>query len=147
MSAMASTAAREATWRCPRCKRAFTRRGQQHSCRTVSLEEHFERKEASRSFFDHLLNEVTSEVGRCEVVSLPCCIHLHGEHDFLAVLPKKDRLEIRFTLLRELKNPRVRRSAQISKTSYKHSVDIYAPEEIDEEFLGWLREAYHLRDG
>jgi hypothetical protein len=75
----------------------------------VSLEEHFERKEASRNFFDHLLNEVTSEVGRCEVVSLPCCIHLHGEHDFLAVLPKKDRLEIRFTLPRELKNPRVRR--------------------------------------
>lgn len=133
-------------WRCPKCNRTFVRTRQTHSCETVSFEEHFEHKDALRSLFDHLLNELNSHVGRCEVVSLPCCIHLCGEYDFLAVLPRKDSLETRFVLRREVKNARVKSSTRISRSLYKHRVDIAAGEDIDEEFRGWLREAYHLRD-
>ena len=132
----------DTTWRCPRCNRAFARKGQQHSCRIVSVEEHFRRKDASRDLFNHLLNEISTQVGSCEAVPLPCCIHLFGGFDFLAVLPKKERLEIRFALHRQLASPRVSRSIQISKTTYKHCVDIHAIEAIDDELLGWLREAY-----
>jgi hypothetical protein len=44
-----------------------------------------------RAHFEHLVDEVNSKVGRCEVLSLPCCIHLVGKFDFLAVLAKKER--------------------------------------------------------
>lgn len=138
-----ATPARDTEWRCPSCSRVFRRVRQPHSCRTVDLEEHLPRGDALRSLFDHLLSELNSRVGRCEVVSLPCCVHLFGTHDFLAVLPRKERLEIRFTLQRELENSRVKLSARISKTSYKHSVDIRVREDIDETLLSWLREAYH----
>lgn len=147
MAALVTGPTRETTWRCPDCNRAFARKGQQHSCRIVAVDEHFERKGAARDLFDHLLNQLTAEVGSCEVVSLPCCIHLFGEYEFLAVLPKKDRLEIRFALNRQLTSPRVSHCLQISKTSYKHCVEVHATDAIDEEFLGWLREAYHQRDG
>jgi hypothetical protein len=53
-------------------------------------------------------------------------------------------LEIRFVLKRELASSRVQRSARISKTQYKQCVDIQAAEDIDEELLSWVREAYYL---
>ena len=73
----------------PRCGRAFGRRRQQHSCKRVSLESHFEGRDTSRPLFDHLLDELNVRIGRCEVVSLPCCIHLYGEYEFLAALPRR----------------------------------------------------------
>lgn len=142
--AVTATPARGALWRCPRCGRAFRRVGQTHSCKTVSLEEHFPHNAASRSLFVHLVTELNSRVGSCEVISLPCCIHLFGTYDFLAVLPRKERLEIRFTLRHELESPRVKHCTQISRSSYKHSVDVEADEDIDDELLDWLNDAYHL---
>lgn len=141
----ADTAApgRDAAWQCPKCGRTFSRTGQPHSCRTVSLDSHL-RDGPQRALFERLLAEVNSKVGECEVLSLPCCIHLVERYDFLAVLPRKDRLEIRFGLERELANPRVQRSARISKALYKHTVDVRTAEDIDEELLSWVREAYHL---
>lgn len=53
---------------------------------------------------------------KCDVLSLPCCIHLVGRYDFLAVLPKLFKC-----------------------------VDIESAEDIDEVVLAWIREAYHLR--
>ena len=134
---------RDTAWRCPKCGRTFSRARQPHSCRTVTLETHL-RHGAQRELFQHLLEEVNSRVGKCEVLSLPCCIHLVGRYDFLAVLPKKESLEIRFTLTRELANSRVQRAARTSKARYKHSIDVRAVEDVDEELLGWVREAYHL---
>lgn len=138
-----SAPVRDAKWRCPKCGRTFSRTGQPHSCSTVSLESHLPGG-PQRALFERLLAEVNSKAGECEVLSLPCCIHLVGRYDFLAVLPRKKRLEIRFVLERELANPRVQRSARISKALYKHSVDVRTAEDVDEELLGWLREAYHL---
>jgi len=135
--------AHDAAWQCPRCNRTFRRTRQPHSCRTVSLESHLRQGEM-RSLFEYLLDEVNSKVGKCEVLSLPCCIHLVGKFDFLAVLAKRERLEIRFVLKRELANSRVQRCARIAKTQYKHCVDVQAAEDIDEELLSWVREAYHL---
>jgi hypothetical protein len=97
------------------------------------------------SLFDALLAAIENRVGPCGVVSLPCCIHLAATDDFLAVLPKSDRLEIRFTLHRRLDSPRIRACSQTGRTLHKHSVDVSQVEHIDAELLGWLREAYRLR--
>jgi hypothetical protein len=133
-------------WRCPRCNRAFERTRQAHSCRTVSLEDHLRHGPIVQALFDRLVNEVERQIGRCEVVSLPCCIHLRGTYDFLAVLPKRDRLEVRFTLERRVESPRIDRSEQTSRAGHKHRLYLVAPEDVDAEFLGWVAEAYRLRE-
>jgi hypothetical protein len=136
-----------ARWRCPECGRTFPRRSQPHSCKRVPVEARFASKGTARSLFDALRAAVEERVGPCELVSLPCCIHLTSTDDFLAVLPKRDRLEVRFTLHRRIEASRITACTQTSHTAYKHSIDVTELEAIDDELLGWVDEACHLRDG
>lgn len=134
-------------WECPECGRIFNKRGQAHSCRKTPVEEHFRNKQVAHGLFVQLLEVLTRRVGPCKVISLPCCVHLYGEYDFLAALPRKDRLEVRFALDRPLDSPRVKESVQMSRRAYKNCIDIRSASEVDGELLTWLTEAYHLRDG
>jgi hypothetical protein len=133
-------------WRCPDCGRTFRRQAQPHSCRTMNLEDRLPHDHVMRPVFDCLRHRLTSAVGACDVVALPCCIHLVGEHDFVAVLPRRDRLEVRFALPLELDSRRVKRSAQIARSSWKHSVDITADDDVDDELLGWLHQAHEAQE-
>lgn len=110
------------------------------------MEDHFHHRDATRPIFDQVVTAIEHRVGDCEVVAIPCCIRLCGTHDFLAVLPRKDRLEVRFTLDHEVDDPRIVQSTQVSRSTHKHSVDLRSPEEVDEEFLDWVAEAYHRQD-
>lgn len=132
-------------WQCSKCSRVFEKDGQVHSCRSVPLERHFAGKDIAQALFGQLLERLNVEVGRCKVVSLPCCIYISGEYDFLAVLPKKDRLEIRFSLDRAIASPRINQAVPLSKTFYKNCLDIEMQDEIDDELIGWLRESYYLK--
>lgn len=116
-----------------------------HSCKKIPLGEHFRNKEKAREIFDFLVEKVKKELGECQVISLPCCIHLFGKYDFLAALPKKNELEIRFNLNQELKGSRVKLAVAVSAKEYKNCFDIKTKEEIDQEMIGWIKEAYLLR--
>jgi hypothetical protein len=98
-----------------------------------------------RPVFDQLLARVRAEVTACDVIALPCCVHLgSGASDFLAVLPRKGHLEVRFTLDHELAGPRIQRSTRTAAHCYKHSVHLTDTRELDETLLGWVREAHQL---
>lgn len=133
-------------WTCPSCKRIFEKAQQPHSCRSVPLEEHFKNKQKAKELFEFLVKQVSEKVGPCKIISLPCCVHLFGSYDFLAALPKKDTLEIRFGLRRKLESPRLKQSVPLSATSVKNCVDITDKQDIDSELMGWIHEAYHLKD-
>ena len=134
-------------WRCPTCGRSFLRTRQTHSCRVVAVEDHFRSKGEARALFGRLLAAVEEAVGPCEVVALPCCLRLSSGADFLAVLPRRDRLEIRFALEEVLAHPRISASARISAAAVKHSVPIVSAEDIDDELLSWIRRAQALAAG
>lgn len=129
-------------WTCPTCEREFQKNNQAHSCVKVSLESHFKNKEIARGLFDILIKRIEENIGKCKIVSLPCCVHLYGNFDFLAVLPKKDRVEIRFALNRKLNTPKLKVSVPMSSKVTKYCFDIYTEKELDDEFMGWLKEAY-----
>jgi hypothetical protein len=133
-------------WTCPKCKRVFDKANQPHSCKKVPPEKHFDNKEKSKELFNYLVEQIDTKIGKCKMVSLPCCIHLFGKYDFLAALPKKDRLEIRFELERKLASPRLKVAVPTSAKYYKNCIDITAIDDINEELLGWLTTAYHLKD-
>lgn len=133
-------------WTCSKCGRIFERSGQPHSCHKVPLEKHFENKEKAKELFKHLLKTINGRVGECRVISLPCCIHLFGKYDFLAALPKKEKLEIRFALNRELNSSRLVQFVPMSTNVIKNCIDITVKDEINKELVGWLNESYHLKD-
>jgi hypothetical protein len=133
-------------WTCPECGRIFSKTAQPHSCRKIALEEHFKNKEKAKELFNVLVKEIDSKIGKCRIISIPCCIHLFGNNDFLAALPKKDRLEIRFSLNRKLDSPRLKIAVPVSSKTYKNCLDLTAIKEIDGELIRWLGEAYHLKD-
>lgn len=132
-------------WTCPKCDRVFERKGQMHSCKKMPIEQHFNNKDLARGLFDALLKEVNDSIGRCKIISLPCCIHLFGTYDFLAALPKKDSLEIRFSLDRAVSDPKITQSVPLSKSLYKNCIELTSIGQIDAKLLGWLNESYYQK--
>ena len=43
-----------------------------------------------------------------------------------------------------MQSERVAKSEQVSKHRYHNEIKIIAPDEVDEELIGWLKEAYRL---
>jgi hypothetical protein len=112
-------------WKCNKCKRIFEKEGQMHSCNKIPLEEHFKNKDNVKYLFNFLVKKINKEIGKCKIISLPCCIHLFSNYDFLAILPKKENLEIRSKL---------------------GVFKIKSIEEIDDKFMDKVRESYFLKN-
>ncbi len=132
-------------WTCNTCGRVFERTNQQHSCKLIPLEQHFKNKPLAKELFNYLLNKINKDIGQYKIISLPCCIHLFGNYDFLAALPHKDRLEIRFSSIEKIDSLRIVQSVLLSQKSTKFCIDIKHKEEIDTELLKWLRNSYNLK--
>ena len=132
-------------WTCPKCGRIFKKAKQPHSCKKDSLESHFKNKEKAKELFEHLVAQIEIRIGKVKIISIPCCVPLFGKYDFLAALPKKDRLEIRFALDREIESQRLKTCVSMSKKVFKNCFDIYSIKEIDKELLNWLKKAYNIR--
>jgi hypothetical protein len=133
-------------WTCPTCQRIFQKTNQPHSCKKVPLEKHFKNKELAKDLFDQLFSQINQRIGPCKAISLPCCVHLFGTYDFLAALPKKDGLEIRIALNRQIDSSRLVQSVPLSTESFKNCFFIRTRGELDSEFLSWLKESYDLKN-
>ena len=133
-------------WVCNKCGRVFENKNQSHSCSVFPIDKHFDNKKHAKEIFEHLVNKIKDDIGEIKIISLPCCIHLYGKYDFLATLPKKDKLEVRFSLNRILDNPRLKQSVPISSTSYKNCIDLYSISDVDLELIEWVKESYYLKD-
>ncbi|MFA6532761.1 MAG: DUF5655 domain-containing protein [Patescibacteria group bacterium] len=133
-------------WTCPNCERIFEKIRQPHSCKKISLGLHFKNKDKAKELFEYLVKQVNEKVGKYKIISVPCCIHLFGKYDFLAALPKKNGLEIRFALGRKLSSQRLKQFVPLSAKVFKHCFEITSEKEIDDEFIEWLKESYHLKD-
>lgn len=117
-------------WTCPRCDRIFEKDHQPHSCQKIPLEEHFKNKQSAKELFDFLFKIINEKIGVSQIISLPCCVHLFGHYDFIAILPHKNKLELRF----------------LDSQRLKHCLDISTLNDINDELINRLSEAYHLKD-
>jgi hypothetical protein len=133
-------------WTCSNCGRIFGKAKQPHSCNRIPLEQHFKNKEKAEKLFNYLIKQIGDKIGKCQIIPIPCCIHLFGTYDFLAVIPKRDGLEIRFALNHKIDNPRIKQYVPISAKVYKNCIDIKDIKEINEELTKWIKEAYFLKD-
>lgn len=133
-------------WKCKKCGRIFEKTEQVHSCRSIPLAEHFKNKKQAKEIFDFLVRKINSQIGKVKIVSLPCCVHLFGKYDFLAALPKKDSLEIRFANDSRINDSRVRLSVPVSQKNFKICLEVNSKKEIDGKVFAWLKHAYFFKD-
>lgn len=75
-------------------------------------------------------------------------ISLKGsQRGFAGAKPKKRSLDGYLDLQRELRDPRILRASPYTKRLFVHQFRITSLGQLDEEFAGWIREAYDVGDG
>jgi hypothetical protein len=66
---------------------------------------------------------------------------------FAGAKPKAQSLDGYLDLQRRVEDPRIRSAAPYTKRLVVHQFRVSAPEQLDEEFAGWVREAYQVGQG
>jgi hypothetical protein len=132
-------------WTCPDCGRSFAARNQVHTCAPVGgLDRHFARSSPQvRATFDAVLAAV-ARVGPVQVLAEKTRIALQVRMSFAAFMPRRDWLNGHLVLARRIDSPRFLRVDTLSPRNVVHAFRLTAPAEVDEEFAGWLAEAYQV---
>jgi hypothetical protein len=132
-------------WTCPRCGRTFANANQTHTCAVLGeLDAHFVGKQPRvRACFDRVV-EVVSALGPVTVLPEKSRIALHVRMSFAAFTPRVRWLDGHLVLARRIASPRFRRIEEYSRRNILHAFRLTDPEEVDEEFSGWIAEAYQV---
>jgi len=130
-------------WTCPECGRKFEREGQPHSCKIIPFDKHFEGKPYGKELYEKLKDALIQKIGFFKLESLECCIHFFSTFTFAAVKIYKEKIRLDFTLSRKLESERIIQSVKMSPNRYLHYIEITNENEIDEELMKWLTEAYN----
>ena len=92
------------------------------------------------------LREAAVELGEQRVYASHHCIMFSRKSCYFFVRPKKSYLEVCLFLGRTLKNARIRRVEEASKTKRVHFIRITHRDEVEPPITDWMREAYELQD-
>jgi uncharacterized C2H2 Zn-finger protein len=128
-------------WRCPQCGRLFEKPNQWHSHYNTSVESHFEGKPLAKELFEVLFSKLET-FGQVRADAVKTSVNLVARHHFGAVHPMKDGLRIGFILRRKVEDARIIRHEWVGGDRWGHSVRLINPKDIDDQLLGWLKEAY-----
>lgn len=109
-----------------------------------SVEEHFEKKDASvRATYDALLR-VARRLG--EVVEEPkkTSIHLVADTAFAGVATRRSKLILTVKSSTEMKNRRIAKCEKLSANRWHFELHLESPEDVDADVEEWLRRAYAI---
>jgi Domain of unknown function (DUF5655) len=132
-------------WACQRCGRSFANRNQTHTCAPLGdLEQHFAgAAPVVREIFERIVATV-SRLGPVEVLPEKTRIAMHVRTSFAAFVPRRRWLDGHLILARRLDSPRFRRIETYSPRNVLHAFRLTEPAQVDDEFAGWLAEAYRV---
>jgi hypothetical protein len=130
-------------WVCPDCGRQFGRKGQGHECApAMSLDEYFSTGPPhERPVFDAVMAGL-ADVGPIHVEPVSVGIFLKRARTFAELRPMTRWVAVSFSLPRTLSSHRIARKVIDTGRSRYHVVNVRTAEEVDDELLGWLGEAY-----
>jgi hypothetical protein len=129
-------------WTCPVCGRPFANRNQSHSCGRHTLREYLAGKPPKVIALFRSFVQLVRRCGPVLVIPEKTRIAFQVRMSFAAVSIRSDRIVGHVVLARRLDNPRFTKIESISRRNHIHSFCIHSEEELDDEFLAWLREAY-----
>ena len=113
----------------------------------------FEKMPGALPLFDSFESRLSQAVGAYTTRVQKTQITYSNRHVFACVSFLKVRkaqqrppvyLVITFGLARKVESPRIDAAVEAYPGRWTHHVLIAAPEEIDEELMGWIREAYYF---
>ncbi len=94
--------------------------------------------------YKKLIREV-QKFGAVKVEPKKTSIHLSNKGGFAGVYVRKSCLSLELNLHHKIKNKRIQKAEQASANRYHHTIQVNSPAEVDEELIGWLKEAYELK--
>ncbi|MDQ1279502.1 MAG: hypothetical protein QG670_764 [Thermoproteota archaeon] len=135
-------------WICPKCGAKFVTKNMWHSCGSWSLESFFEGKGLkAREFFETLVS-LTRRCGSFEFAPTKTAVYFMVRVRFAQVYRVSEKgMTFGFWLKRKIDNTRFSRVDYIPKNNWVYTVRITRREELDEEVLSWLCEAYKVGKG
>ena len=131
-------------WRCPRCARRFANRNQPHSCGRHTLGEHLAGKPPHVIALFRAFVRLVRRCGRIVVIPEKTRIAFQARMSFAAVGLRREKMVGHVVLARRLESPRFTKIESISPRNHVHSFAFRSTEELDDEVLAWLREAYSV---
>ena len=109
-----------------------------------AVERHFVGKDAIvRRIYDRL-TEALGALGPITEEPKKTSIHLVNATALAGVATRRDYLILTVKGDRELMSPRIRKTERVSARRFHHELKLTSPADVDEELIGWLREAYSL---
>jgi hypothetical protein len=96
------------------------------------------------TIYNKLINEL-QKFGPVKIELNKTSIHLGNRFGFAGVYTRKDYINLELHLNYKLTGPRIAKVEQASANRYHHTIKLSAPQDVDKELLGWLKEAYVLK--
>jgi len=130
-------------WQCPQCDRTFANRNQTHTCaRLADLDAHFARAEPHvRKLFDAFADAVRAN-GEVDILPEKTRIAFHVRMSFAQLSVRRSYLVGHLVLARRIDDPRFTKVETFSPRNHLHAFRLDRAEELDEQFRGWIAEAY-----
>jgi hypothetical protein len=130
-------------WTCPECGRLFARAHQGHDCAPgLTLDEYFATGPPhERPVFDAVMAHLGT-LGPVHADAVSVGIFLKNPRKFAELRPMQRWVAIGFTLPRRARHPTITRKVVEYGNRYWHVANVASPDELDDELLGLLGEAY-----
>ena len=131
-------------WTCPECKRVFARNKQAHSCQSYNLNPLFAKSNSEvRDLYDKLIL-LLEKFGPIDIRVSQYHISIRNLSTFLNIVPEKTHLTLSFVRDEALDEFPIYNNYQRSKNRWSNSIKIESEEEIDEQLINWLNDAYKI---
>lgn len=129
-------------WSCPICNREFKIKNQSHSCDSIPIDDHFKGKRPEIINCFRVLKKTISLFEQVHEVSTKSAILYSANSNFLAIKPKNNWLDLEFTLPIPCDEFPIYKVVKASKNLYAHFIRIENVDEIDDQFIKWIKQAY-----
>lgn len=130
---------------CPDCGRQFARTRQGHDCAPgLTLEEYFSTGPPhERPVFDAVVRHLES-LGPVHLDVVSVGIFLKNPGKFGDLRPRDRWVAVSFDLDRRARHPLITRRVIEHGARYWHTANVASPEDLDDDLVGLLTEAYEL---
>jgi len=131
-------------WQCPKCGEKFVTPNMWHSCGRFSLEALFTCSEPHVFQLYRQIEDLVRSCGKVTVIPQKSRIVFQVRVRFMGVVLRKSYLQCAFGFARRNENPRFYKIEQYAPRWFSHYCKIEHERYLDEEFMGWIREAYKV---
>ena len=130
-------------WICPRCGQRFVTRNMWHSCVRMSVRDHLTGKPTEVVDLYRAYAKMVRSLGPgVRAVAVKSGIGFMVRVRFAGATLQQRGLRVGFWLKREVRSPRFVKAEHLERDNWIYHVKVRTAEDLDDELLGWLREAY-----